>query len=144
MSENRYQFSKIYKIQFEDGHLYIGSTTQQLSKRFSDHKERSKIKYYKHMKLYSHAEQVGWDNANIILVSEHTLQNKEQLLREEDKIIQQYFNNLLCLNAYRANIEVPKVELQKVETRLSDVQIKNKMYYERNKEEIAKKAKNKV
>ena len=70
------------------------------------------------MKLYSHAEQVGWDNANIILVSEHNLQNKEQLLREEDKIIQQYFNNLLCLNAYRANIEVPKVELQKVETRL--------------------------
>ena len=35
---NKYNDSKVYKIQFDDKYFYIGSTVQNLSSRFSGHK----------------------------------------------------------------------------------------------------------
>lgn len=48
---NKYNNSKIYKLICDDGHYYIGSTTQKLNHRFNNHKTLSKKIYYVYMNI---------------------------------------------------------------------------------------------
>ena len=99
--KNRYNHSKIYKmVERTTNYFYIGSTTSKLSKRFHEHKEDAKRQPERH--VYKYLNSIGWDNVEIVLIEEHSLNSKEQLKREEDKIIQQHLNTELCLNSFRA------------------------------------------
>lgn len=120
MEENRYSKSKIYKLQCDDGYYYIGSTTAPLSKRLGGHKTKSKFRLNE--KKYQHINTIGWDKVKIVLVSEHCLENKEQLLREEDKHIRECREDPFCLNCRAAVID------------LIDVRNKQKIYRDNNKE----------
>ena len=102
--ENRYEHSKLYKLVDQvEGYYYIGSTAcQTLSKRLMWHKQdSSKLKFQK-TKKYAHFNSIGWCNVKIILISEHQFQNKMELLREEDKLIQEHRDDPKCLNLLRA------------------------------------------
>ena len=102
--ENRYVHSKLYKLVDQvEGYYYIGSTAcQTLSKRLMWHKQDSSKPKFQKIKKYVHFNSVGWTNVKIILISEHKFQNKMELLREEDKLIQENRNDPKCLNVIRA------------------------------------------
>ena len=102
--ENRYVHSKLYKLVDQvEGYFYIGSTAcQTLSKRLMWHKQDSSKPKFKKTKKYAHFNSIGWCNVKIILISEHQFQNKMELLREEDKLIQEHRDDPKCLNLLRA------------------------------------------
>ena len=76
MENNRYNNSKIYKMyDMINGYFYIGSTSDKLSKRFSNHKSRARLS--KDMKVYKYFNEIGWENVKIVLMEEHYLENKE-------------------------------------------------------------------
>ena len=125
---NRYNNSKIYKlINTIDDTFYIGSTTAQLSKRLSWHKKLSI--QTPNTKLYQHMNEIGRDNFKIILIEEHYLDNKEQLLREEDRVIQMYLHDENCLNSNRA--------LLSEEDKKENDRKKCKLYKSRHKDHIS-------
>ena len=131
MEENRYSKSKVYKLQCDDGYYYIGSTTAPLSKRLGGHKKDS-IKN-PHQKKFQHINTIGWDKVKIVLVSEHCLENKEQLLREEDKYIRECKDDPFCLNTRLACCTEEERENYYAANK-ERLQIAHKEYYEKNKE----------
>ena len=101
MEINRYNHTKIYKLVDCVNHFfYIGSTCDILSKRLYQHK--AKAKQTPDRKVYKYFDSVGWENVRIVLIEEHVLQNREQQLREEDRVLINYINDPLCLNSLRA------------------------------------------
>ena len=101
MEHNRYNNGRIYKIvDTVNGYFYIGSTCNPLTKRLSKHKYDSKRQPER--SVYKYFNSIKWENVKIILITECYLDNKEQLLREEDNYIQMYNDNPLCLNIKRA------------------------------------------
>ena len=129
MEANRYNHSKLYMIRDDDDFFYIGSTTTSLSHRLSWHKRSSKEEHRQKTKSYEHFNRIKW-NVKIILIKELNLENKEQLLREEDKLIQMYKNDYKCLNSIRAFITA--------EERIERDTKFRKEYYKINKEKINK------
>ena len=110
---NRYNNSKIYMLRDEiNACFYIGSTCNSLSKRLSQHKYD--IKKKPTIGVYNYFSAIGADNIKIILMEEHYLDNKEQLLREEDRVIQMYRNDEKCLNQQRAFVGLNKQEYNKL------------------------------
>ena len=155
MEGNRYSNSKVYKlINSVDDTFYIGSTTTQLCKRLSYHRNRSHEEKYKNCKLYEHLNRVDFENVKIILIQEFNLENKEQLRREEQIYIDRYKHDPNCLNSmnafstedqkahrkkeYRRNHKEQARETNKryVMTHKEPISQKNKLYYKSNKEEI--------
>ena len=99
IEENRYSNSKVYKLVSScDDYFYIGSTTTSLSKRLYSHKQKSKR--YPDRRVYKHFNAVGWEHVKIVLISEHLLNSREQLFREENEHIVVHKNNEFCLNSY--------------------------------------------
>ena len=95
----KYNDSKVYKIQFDDKYFYIGSTVQNLSSRFSGHKRDCQKDSKKNITLYNHTNNNGgWGNAKIILIEKFCLNDKSELIQEEDRYIQANFDSPLCLN----------------------------------------------
>lgn len=90
-----YKSSKIYKLQCEDGHFYIGSSVTDLRKRLYEHKSQSKRT--PEQRVYKHING-EWNRVRIILVEEVVCENKQQLLQIEDKHIRAEQENPLCLN----------------------------------------------
>ena len=80
--------SKVYKlINSIDDLIYIGSTTQPLSKRFSDHKANAK---FKPGPVHRHLNNIGWDTVRIILIENVICYNKDQLTQREQHYIDVY------------------------------------------------------
>jgi len=121
-----YENSKIYKLQHTDGHFYIGSTINELTKRLSQHKGMNRP----NQRVYAHIAG-EWDKVRILLIEEFSCQNKQELLRKEDEYIQKELNNPLCLNVLHAVLNVEKRKANAVE--------RDKAYYEENREEIREK-----
>jgi predicted GIY-YIG superfamily endonuclease len=123
-----YEKSKIYKLQHEDGHFYIGSTYATLRGRLQKHKEKAikvpERRVYKHI----HNE---WDKVRILLIEEFSCESKYQLLKREDEYIQKELKNPLCLNTIGAVLNV--------EQRLEYNRNYNPIYYEEKREEIREK-----
>ena len=100
---NKYNFSKVYKLYNEaTGMFYFGSTCQPLHMRLYDHKKNSKKEKCKKIKLYAYFNEQTFDDFKIVLVEEFNLQNKQQLLREENKYIEEHREDPLCINTRRA------------------------------------------
>jgi predicted GIY-YIG superfamily endonuclease len=94
-----YSKSKIYKLQCEDGHFYIGSTASELRFRLQNHKGISKRNT--EQRVYKHIG-TDWNKVKIVLIEELRCENKQQLNRREDEFIQQHRENPMCLNSIRA------------------------------------------
>lgn len=134
--QNIYNHSKLYKLQCEDGYMYFGCTTQALSVRLGEHKKRSKRDINRN--VYSHINNIGWDRVRIVLISEHNLENREQLLREEDELITKYKDDPYCLNMHRSFTGLNKQEYQKIyrEDNKDKIQEKKKEWIKSNKDKM--------
>ena len=66
---NRFNDSKIYILQHEDEHFYIGSTTRNLIRRLLDHKLKSKNPEAENRRIYEYIlKNGGWDKVKIFLI----------------------------------------------------------------------------
>ena len=131
IAKNIYNHSKVYKLQSDDGYYYWGSTTQQLCYRLSDHKVVSKKEQNRKIySIFTH-ERFCKGDIKIVLVEEFKLENKEQLLREEDKYIKISIDDPFCLNSQYAVLNYEKMKEHK--------KAHNKIYRETHQEEIKKK-----
>ena len=82
--ENKYHNSKVYKLQADD-YYYYGSTTQKyLSSRLIDHKRYSKKQKARKLFTVFTYDRFVKGEIKIVLVEEFKLENKQQLLREEN------------------------------------------------------------
>jgi predicted GIY-YIG superfamily endonuclease len=90
-----YKNGKVYKLQCEDGHYYIGSTATELRKRFCNHKTKSKVR---NSRVYQHINALGWDKVRIVLVEDFPCESKEHLVRKEDEYIRACRDDPMCLN----------------------------------------------
>lgn len=97
---NPYSSGKIYRILCSDGHFYIGSTINELRYRFNNHKRKAKVDT--EQPVYKYINNLGWDNAKIELIENYSCTSKDELTKHEDKFIQQFINDILCLNTRRA------------------------------------------
>ena len=130
-----YKNSKIYKLQCDDGHFYIGSTVSTLVKRFCSHKSRAKknpdIRVYKHI-------DGKWDSVRIVLIEEFPCENKNQLVRKEDEHIRLHREDALCLNmrtAFRSDEDLKSWEKTYRETHREDISAKRKEAYRLRKKQ---------
>jgi len=92
---NRYQTGKVYRLLCEDGHYYIGSTTQALNLRFNTHKTLSKTKKER---VYEHIHTIGWDKIIIELLEDCPCTTKEELNNKEKEYRSLSKSDPLCLN----------------------------------------------
>ena len=142
---NRYNNSKVYKlINTVDDTFYIGSTCTSLSKRLNQHKARSQLEKYKTTRVYRHLNEIGLPNIKLISISEFYLDNKDQLLREENNYIEMYKNDPNCLNTLSAirSLHAKKNENRRYyENNIDSILFNQKLYRNNNKEKIAQQKK---
>jgi hypothetical protein len=82
-----YQNSKIYTIRCrtDETLIYIGSTTNYLSKRWQDHKY--KVKKGETSKLFTKMREIGIENFYIELYEHFPCDSKEELMKKEGEVI---------------------------------------------------------
>ena len=120
-----YENGKIYTIRckLDNTHIYVGSTTQLLSKRMVEHRSGQKNpnsqKYNR--PLYVKMRELGVDNFYIELYEDFPCDRKEQLEKREGEIIRL----IGTLNSSVAGLESRKNATQY-----------NKEYYQTNKQKI--------
>ena len=103
---NKYNNTKIYKlVHIPSGYFYIGSTTQLLCKRYTEHKSRSKTN---RLPCYVKLNELGWDDIKIILIENISCASKEEQLKHENKYIMENINNAFCLNCKCAVLDREK------------------------------------
>ena len=129
-----YENGKIYVIRnYCNDLVYIGSTTQSLSKRFSWHKASMK---YKKIQLYEAFEKLGIYNFYIELLELCPCSCKEELCKKEGYYIRKFDS---YKNGYNMRIEGrTRKEYGKEYREVNKEKIKEqtKQYYEKNKEKI--------
>tara|TARA_R110000803_G_scaffold42207_1_gene90632 strand:+ start:869 stop:1348 length:480 start_codon:yes stop_codon:yes gene_type:complete len=98
-----YSKGKIYKlIDYTNGDIYIGSTSQSLAKRKTKHKTDSRLHdtYDKRNKLirYSSHKIIKNNNYDIILIEDYPCNSKDELRMRE----QYWMDSMECINSQRA------------------------------------------
>ena len=130
---NKYNHGKIYKLVDNLGFYYVGSTCSSLAKRLSEHRRKSKV--YPNRKVYKQI--TNWDDITIVLIVEVNVENKDLLVREENKHIDR--TDPFCLNSYKAFLTEDQKEHYNQQYRNEN---KEKLlqymqqYYNENKEKI--------
>ena len=122
-----YKNGRIYKIVNDvDDMIYIGSTTQNLSNRMTDHRKPYNISKFKNNKFYEHISKIGgWEHCRIELVELYPCNNKEELLQRE-----YYWQNELKTLTSGLN---SKASYCDKERRKGQCNRKRKTYYNKNK-----------
>tara|TARA_B110000483_G_C18162189_1_gene529757 strand:+ start:27 stop:626 length:600 start_codon:yes stop_codon:yes gene_type:complete len=125
--DERYKRGKIYTIRcrYDDSLIYVGSTIENLSKRFGGHKADSKRKM--NMSLYTYVNN-DWDNWYIELYEDYPCNNKQLLLKREGEIIRE-IGNINKKIAGRTKEEWAEDNIDKV------LEIR-KIWYQNNREKI--------
>ena len=123
-----YEKSKIYKLQCESGHFYIGSTSNTLAKRLGQHKASAIIR--PECRVYKHING-EWNQVRIVLIEAFPCESKEQLNKKEDEHIQKELNNPLCLNSKGAAFDEDRREVQNAQYQARHYQ-ENKATYKAN------------
>jgi hypothetical protein len=115
-------------IEYDNGDIYYGSTTQPLYKRFFQHKQGFRCdREYKSKLLF---EKYGIENVKIILIKYFSCETKQELEAEEAK----YIRENKCVN-----ICIPGRSIKEWrETNKEILKEKIKVYNENNKEKISK------
>lgn len=130
-----YKNGKIYKI-VDNAYtkMYIGSTTQTLSKRFSkhkrDHKQWKNNKRSKTM-VFELFDEFGVENCKIELIEEYECENRNQLERKEGE----HIKNNECVN----KVIVGRTKKEYVQDNKERVDEYKKEWYEQNKNRILEK-----
>ncbi len=140
-----YKKGKIYTIRCtEDPTLiYVGSTIQLLSQRWTDHKKRCNhdTSNAYNLKVYTKIREVGGvAKFYIELYEDYPCENKEQLLKREGEIIRQ-IGTLNKVIAGRTKQEYNKEYYDHHKDYLKEC---NKKYYDTNKETISENRKEKI
>jgi|LakMenE01Jun11ns_1017448.scaffolds.fasta_scaffold9400745_2 hypothetical protein len=120
----RYQEGKIYRLIDNNGFFYIGSCCVPLYKRLWNHK--AKVNIGQTSRVYNHFRSVGLENMKIVLIEEFPCNNKQELLKRESEIIDEYLNNEKCLNTLLPIKEPEQKRLEKI--------IKRQQWRENNRE----------
>jgi group I intron endonuclease len=82
MADGRYARGKIYKlVNNVDEEFYVGSTCTTLAKRLYGHKHHGTKD--KKRQVYVHLNAIGWQNVDIVLITEYPCNNKMELERQE-------------------------------------------------------------
>ena len=86
-----YKNGKIYQIVSEQtDKVYIGSTTQKLCKRMSDHRATMRLSQCG----ITSKEILQFSDARILLIEEYPCDNKEQLLKREGEVMKTFENRV--------------------------------------------------
>lgn len=129
--------------------VYIGSTTQRLSKRWKDHKNMEN----KNSELYQAMDEIGIEQFYIELIEDHPCENREQLCAREGHYIRQFdsvnngYNMYLTgrtRNEWRKDTNEPQryydehkdAVLERQKQYYQENKDKKKDYYDRNFEHI--------
>jgi len=129
MANRNYKNCKIYCIRnFVDDDVYIGSTTQPLSKRMVEHRSAAKTQPTRSPQLYNKMVELGVENFYIELVEECPCDNSEQLHKREGH----YIRELGTLNKVVAG----RSKKERYEDNKDDLIANMKQYYEANKNRI--------
>ncbi len=147
-----YKNTKIYTIRWRDDTslIYVGSTTQKLSQRWTDHKKNAKNpnQHDYTMKVYQTMRDKGHDNFYIELYEDFSCDNKEQVAKREGEIIRLIgtLNKQIAgrtLNQYKEETREYKNEyMRQYHTEHKEERsIYNKQYREENKEILKSKKK---
>ena len=139
-----YKNGKIYKILNDmNDEVYVGSTTQSLSKRMAKHRSmlgsKNKINY----NIYRQMRELGKEHFYIELIEEYPCDNVEQLRAREGAFIRE----LGTLNTriegrtkkeYTADTKNTKREydMKRREEKREEIKEQKKQHYEKNKERI--------
>ena len=142
--ERNYQNGKIYCIRNNiDDDIYVGSTTQSLSRRMSKHKRDINCKKREANKLYTKMRELGIEAFYIELVEEVKCDNVEQLRKREGELIRQ-MGKLNTRIECRTNKEYQKDNYDKLfeyrqqyyKDNIEKHTEYNKQYREEHKEEL--------
>ena len=139
-----YSNAKIYHIIAPDGSKYIGSTTQEIYKRFTTHKSnyRSWKKGQHHfVTCYELFENDNIDNCVVELIENYPCNSKKELEKREGQLIQE----TICVNKVIAGREdtVWRAENREklldywssyYKENITTYQLRNKTYYKNNKD----------
>ena len=115
-----YENGKIYKIINTENNqiVYIGSTVEQLCKRYAKHKHKA-------------------PNHKIILIQNYPCNSKEELCMKEQEFIEQNTNLLNKYKAFRSEEQKKEYEKEyKKEYNKDKIKEQNKEYREKNKDKI--------
>lgn len=119
--------AKIYKIVCSCcDKIYVGSTRQRLSKRFHDHKKRSKILTRK-SKLYTHMRLVGCDKFDIIQLESVKVSDRDELFAIENKYIRELNVMKHGFNQQMAIRE--EIDKNKYHKNMKDLNVSSKRFY---------------
>ena len=99
---NMYSNGKLYRLVCDDGHYYIGSTTNKLNYCLHGHKTNSKNET-KGCRLYEHILTIGWDKVKIELIELYPCKSKEELTKKMKSIYKDYKDDFMCLNNSELN-----------------------------------------
>ena len=135
-----YQNSKIYTIRckLDDSLIYVGSTTQPLSKRMVEHRSKHNKEYNDTYTkpLYVKMRDIGIEHFYIELYKDFPCERKEQLEKQEGEIIR----NIGTLNKVVAGIQWRKNKKENdknnYEEKKDTILGKNKIYRQEHKEQI--------
>jgi hypothetical protein len=131
--DERYKRGMIYTIRNikDDTMIYVGSTINNLSKRFDNHKKC--CKYSKSgMKLYSLIENNDWTDWYIELYEAYPCNNKKELNRREGEVIREIGTINKCIAGrtkkeyYKMNADIIKEDKKKYYEKNADI-IKEKI-----------------
>lgn len=145
---NKYNNAKIYRLINDiDNEFYIGSTCEKLARRKSKHK--TKATTHQHRRVYSHLNEVGWDNVHIVLIEEYPCENIEQLQARERYWIEQLKPTLNKAIPLRTGQEWREVNKENLRRYNQEYHVKHKEliskqkreYYNENKDEVLTKMK---
>jgi len=148
---NKYTRSKIYRLVNDiDTEIYIGSTCKSLAVRKAKHKYCAKQNI--HQNVYSHLNQVGWDNVHIILIENYPCDNIDQLRARERYWIEELKPSLNKKLPLRTDKEWRAQNIDKVKQNDHQYYLENKntikerakQYHEENIEKIKEYYKQKV
>jgi len=125
-----YQKAKIYKIvDLNEEMVYIGSTSQTLCRRMSDHKKDYKIRKDK-FTVHNIFDKYGIENCKILLIENYPCESRTELEKREGEIIK----SLVCVNKIIAG-RTPK---ERYEDNKDEILKRNRLYEIKNKEKINK------
>ena len=144
MKPNKYHQGKICAIRNnKDDDVYIGSTTQQLSKRFNDHKKNLLTSKCENYRIYQKMRELGENSFYVELVENCPCETKEELRRREGQVIREQ-GTLNSQIAGRTNKEYYDDNVETLRQNKREYHQNNKdkitQYQENNKEYIKERA----
>ena len=148
-----YKNGKIYTIRClsDKDLIYVGSTCQLLSYRWSDHKRNSTKEKYENICLYVQINQKGIDDFYIELYEKFPCTCKEELLKREGEVIRSMgsMNHIISgrtkTEYYVENKDhINLLHRNYYEKHSEDIKKNKKQYYHENKETIQIRQKEKM